>query len=234
MAAASYLVLRMSPDLVSKLYGNWPLNVLYYNRMASLLEQIATKLPRGQGPLKILEMGAGTAGTTKILLPRLAKLGIPIEYTFTDLSPSFVASARKQFKQYEFMRFRAHDIEKAPADDLVGSQHLVIASNVVHATHDLAVSAANIKQTLQPGGALLMLEMTEPVVFIDIIFGLFEGWWLFDDGRGHAISHQDRWDRVLHSVGFDKVMWTDGKRPENEIERLILAVNPDTRYDNVE
>ncbi|KAG9764092.1 hypothetical protein KCU73_g1117, partial [Aureobasidium melanogenum] len=221
-------------DLVSKLYGNWPLNVLYYDRMASLLEQIATRLPRGQGPLKILEMGAGTAGTTKILLPRLAKLGIPIEYTFTDLSPSFVAAARKQFKQYGFMRFRAHDIEKAPADDLVGSQHLVIASNAVHATHDLAVSAANIKQALQPGGALLMLEMTKPVVFIDIIFGLFEGWWLFDDGRDHAISHQDRWDRVLRSVGFDKVIWTDGKRPENEIERLILAVNADTRYDNVE
>lgn len=220
-------------DLVSKLYGSWPLNVLYYNTMASLLERLAEKLPRNQGQLKILEMGAGTAGTTKILLPRLAKLGVPIEYTFTDLSPSFVTAARKQSKEYDFIRFRAHNIVSAPADDLIGSQHLIIASNAVHATHDLSVSATNIRRALQPGGALLMLEMTRPVVFIDIIFGLFEGWWLFSDGRDHAISHQDRWKDVLRLVGFEKVTWTDGKRPENEIERLILALTPDTRYANV-
>ncbi|KAF2151287.1 putative polyketide synthase [Myriangium duriaei CBS 260.36] len=219
-------------DLVSKLYGKWPLNVLYYNQMASLIENVATKLPRSDDPLKILEMGAGTAGTTKILLPRLAKLGIPIEYTFTDLSGAFVAAARKQFKQYDFMRFSVHDIEKQPPDELIGTQHVIIASNAVHATHDLAVSTANIKKALRPGGVLLMLEMTTPVIFIDIIFGLFEGWWLFSDDRNHAISHQDRWARVLRSVGFEHVCWTDGRSPEIEIERLIMAVAPAARYDN--
>ena len=173
-----------------------------------------------------------SAGTTKVLLPRLAKLGIPVKYTFTDLSPGFVAAARKQFKQYDFMRFQAHDIEKTPSENLIGTQHLVIASNAVHATCDLSVSTANIRKALLPGDVLLMLEMTKPVVFIDIIFGLFEGWWLFNDGRDHAISHQSRWNNVLRSVGFDEVVWTDGKRPENEIERLTLAVNPSTRYEH--
>ena len=218
-------------ELVSKLYGDWPLNHMYYQMMADFLKRLAAKLPRDGGPLKILEMGAGTAGTTKVLVPVLASLDIPIEYTFTDLSPSFVAGARKRFKRYEFMKFRAHDIEKQPADDLLCTQHIVIASNAVHATHSLAQSTQNIRKALRPDGFLMMLEMTSPLYFIDIIFGLFEGWWLFNDGRRHAISHQTRWEKDLQSVGYGHVDWTDGNHPEVEIERLILAMASGSRYE---
>ncbi|KAK8057365.1 ketoacyl-synt-domain-containing protein [Apiospora saccharicola] len=38
-----------------------------------------------------------------------------------------------------------------------------------------------------------MLEMTSPIPWIDLSFGMLEGWWRFDDGRGHALAHQERW-----------------------------------------
>lgn len=201
--------------------------------MEDFVTRLVSKLPRDQGPLHILEMGAGTGGTTKYLVPLLAKLEVPVVYTFTDLAPSFVAAARKKFKAYPFMRFRAHDIEKEPAEDLIGTQHLIVASNAVHATHSLTVSAKNIRKALRPDGCLLMLEMTQTLHWVDMIFGLLEGWWLFDDGRRHAISHESRWERELHAVGFGHVDWTDGHLPENSIQRIIIAFASGPKYERL-
>jgi acyl carrier protein len=84
-------------ELVASFYGELPFNKLYFELMADFLSCLSVKLDMiSQSPitLKILEMGAGTGGTTKVLVPMLAKLGIPVEYTFTDLSPSLVAQAK--------------------------------------------------------------------------------------------------------------------------------------------
>ncbi|EED12124.1 polyketide synthase, putative [Talaromyces stipitatus ATCC 10500] len=221
-------------ELVSNLYGDWPINRLFYRQMEDFLERLISKLDMSQGPIKILEMGAGTGGTTKWLVPLLAKLNAPVEYTFTDLAPSFVAAARKKYsKQYPFMKFRLHDIEKAPADDLIGTQHIIVASNAVHATHSLSESGKNIRKALRPDGFLMMLEMTGKLYWVDIIFGLFEGWWYFDDGRTHAVTHESQWEKSLQAVGYGHVDWTDGVRPENKLEKLIIAFASGTRYERL-
>ena len=217
-------------ELVGGLYCDHVFNKMNYSQMADFVENLVSKLPMRDGPLKILEMGAGTGGTTLYMAPLLARLGVPVEYTFTDLSPSMVAAARKKFKQYPFMKFLAHDIEKPVPADLMGTQHIVIASNAVHATHDLVKSGTNIRNALRSDGFLMMLEMTEIVPFIDIIFGLLEGWWLFDDGRKHAIAHQDRWERDMQSAGFGHVDYSDGHLPENKIQKVIIALASGQTY----
>nr|QNC49737.1 Hfaza1A [Hypoxylon fragiforme] len=223
-------------ELVAGLYGDTQLNKLSYMQMNDFLGRIVAKLSEiGQdGTLRILEMGAGTGGTTKWLVPMLAKLGFPIEYTFTDLAPSFVAAARKKYKEYPFMKFAVHDIEKPPADaNLIGSQHIVIASNAVHATHSLTVSAGNIRKFLRPDGLLMMLEMTHTVYWVDMIFGILEGWWLFDDGRAHALSDEYRWERDLHSVGYGHVDWADGESPETDVQKVIIALASGPQLDRL-
>ncbi|KAI1314091.1 hypothetical protein F5Y03DRAFT_402323 [Xylaria venustula] len=211
-------------QLVTGLYGDSLLNSLANAQMRDILTRLVEKLPKPfVGPLRIMELGAGTGGTTKDMVPMLARLGIPVEYTFTDLSGSFVAAARKKFgTQYPFMKFRVHDIGKPPAAELP-LQHIVIASNAIHATRNLQQSVGNIRKALRPDGFLLMLEMTQPLYWVDMIFGLFEGWWLFEDGRRHAIAHQTRWMDDLQAVGYGRVDWTDGWRPEIEIQRIIVA-----------
>jgi acyl transferase domain-containing protein/acyl carrier protein len=212
-------------ELVGAVYADFPLNKLYYDQMGDFLRRLASSTSRRpeQGPLKILEMGAGTGATTSSLVPLLASLGVNIEYTFTDLAPSFVAAARKKYKQYSFMKFRVHDIEKEPADDLLRSQDVVIASNAVHATRSLPVSTANIRKMLRLDGVLLLLEMTEPMYWCDIVFGVFEGWWLFEDGRQHAVAPPQTWEKVLHDAGYGHVDWSDGHVEEVKCERLIMA-----------
>jgi hypothetical protein len=73
------------------------------------------------------------------------------------------------------MRSHTHDTENAPAPNLV-DQHIVIASNAVHATHSLAESTGNLRQLLRLCIFLMMLEMTAILYWIDMIFGLFECW----------------------------------------------------------
>ena len=217
-------------ELVGGLYCDHVFNKMNYTQMADFVENLISRLPMRDGPLKIMEMGAGTGGTTLYMAPMLARLGVPVEYTFTDLSPSMVAAARKKFKPYPFMKFMAHDIEKPVPTELVGTQHIVIASNAVHATHDLVKSGTNIRNALRPDGFLMMLEMTQIVPFIDVIFGLLEGWWLFDDGRSHAIAHQDRWERDMQSAGFGHVDYSDGHLPENKIQKVIIALASGPTY----
>jgi acyl carrier protein/SAM-dependent methyltransferase len=218
-------------ELVSTFYSEWPLNQVMYTQMEDFFTRLTGKLRARQDdkPLRILEMGAGTGGTTKRIVPLLARLQTPIEYTFTDLAPSFVAAARKKWsKQYPWMRFRNHDIEQAPEADLVNTQHFVIASNAIHATHSICASTRNVRKFLRHDGFLLMGEMTRTPYWVDIIFGLFEGWWLFDDGRTHALTHESRWEKDLQAVGYGGVHWTEGTRPEGEIEKLILAAASST------
>ncbi|KAF4454629.1 Conidial yellow pigment biosynthesis polyketide synthase [Fusarium austroafricanum] len=210
-------------ELVAGLYRDHPFNIMLAGQMRELIHGISQRV-QGEGPLKILEMGAGTGGTTVVLVPFLASLGIEVEYTFTDLSSSMVAAARRKFgQQYRFMKFAVHDIEKPPATELLG-QHIIIASNAVHATHNLVVSATNIRSALRDDGFLMLLEQTECMPFSNIIFGLLEGWWLFDDGRTHAIVSTERWERDLQTSGFGHVDWTDGHLPENNIQRVIVAL----------
>ncbi|KAG2420106.1 hypothetical protein HFD88_004905 [Aspergillus terreus] len=223
-------------ELTAAMYCEHTFNCMSYAQMREVTKILADRIQSSSGSsgetFKVLEMGAGTGGTTLVMAPLLASLsdmGMAVEYTFTDISPSMVANARRRFsKLYPFMRFSVHDIEKAPADELKG-QHLVLASNAIHATHNLGVSLSNIHQALRPDGFLMMLEMTEVVPFVDLVFGLLEGWWLFDDGRSHAVVPAEHWERELHTAGFGHVDWTDGSLPENAFQKVIIALASGTQ-----
>lgn len=56
----------------------------------------------GRG-IRILEMGAGLGGTTKRLVEALSGRGVDFSYTFSDLSSSLVAAARRNFSTLPFM-----------------------------------------------------------------------------------------------------------------------------------
>lgn len=216
-------------ESASHFYGEFPFNKVYIQQMGNFLTKLADQLGllsqnNPNSPLRIMEMGAGTGGSTRVLAPMLAELGIPVEYTFTDLSPSLVAQAKKRFKQYPFMKFAVHDIEQPPAPELMESQHVVIATNAVHATHSIEVSTQNIRKFLRPDGFLMLLEMMGTLHWVDVVWGTLEGWWLFDDGRTHAIVNENRWEQSLLNADFKHVEWTDGKLPEVRVQRFLIAL----------
>jgi len=155
-------------------------------------------------PLRVLEIGAGTGGTTTAVL---SALPASAEYVFTDVSPLFLAQARERFKGRAGLRCQALDIEKDPLGQgfAPGQFDLVVAANVLHATRDLRAALGHARSLLAAGGRLVLLEATRPLGFLDLIFGLTDGWWRFadDDLRpAHPLLTPARWSEALTQAGL--------------------------------
>jgi acyl transferase domain-containing protein len=188
----------------ANLYGDSPgaraANGFVHRVVTSLLE----RLTAGR-TVRMLEIGAGTGGTTTSLLHALP--ADATEYTFTDVSPLFVHRAAERFRTYPFVRCAVLDIETPPAAQGLEphAYDLVVAANVVHATRDLRASLRHVRELLAPSGLLVLLEGTTPLRFIDLIFGLTEGWWRFADSDvrpTHPLLSADRWQSLLEDCGF--------------------------------
>lgn len=155
--------------------------------------------------LKILEIGAGTGGTTAALLPQIATINA--EYTFTDLSPLFLQKAQQRFQNYKCVQYKLLDVECSPQSQGFdpGSYDLIIAANVLHATQDLRQSLKHARQLLAPGGMLVLLEGTQPQGWLDLIFGITEGWWRFTDRDlrpAYPLIGAEQWQQLLPTCGF--------------------------------
>jgi acyl transferase domain-containing protein/SAM-dependent methyltransferase/acyl carrier protein len=161
-------------------------------------------LPAGRAP-RIVEVGGGTAGTTAALLPRLP--AATAEYLFTDLSARFLAEAEERFGQLPFFRCRRLDVAADPAAQGLAPQgyDVVVAANVLHATADLRCSLANVGRLLAPGGLLVLWENCSRQRWVDLVFGLTEGWWSFADAElrpDHPLLSRQGWLRLLAAQGL--------------------------------
>lgn len=208
------------------LYENWPLVRSGTVALGEFLEK-AMANPDKPGKFRILEVGAGTGDTTKYIVRHLQKLGIPFEYVFTDLSASLVTAAKRTFKDCPEMEFATLDIEKDPQASWVGSFHVVISTNCIHATRNLIVSLTSLHKLLRDDGVLTLVEITKNMFWLDIAVGLFEGRWLFNDGRKHAVTHESLWKKDMLSAGFSAADWTDGEEPESRTIRVIAGFPTD-------
>lgn len=165
---------------------------------------LAATLPPGRA-LRVLEVGAGTGGATGAILDGLA--GVACSYTFTDLSPAFLAEARSTFGERGITP-KLLDIERDPASQGFDGQayDLIIAANVLHATRSIAQSLAHVHGLLADGGVLLLVESTAPRRWVDIVFGLTEGWWRFDDTAlrpAHPLLTHAQWQGALGQAGLE-------------------------------
>ena len=204
------------------IYEFWPLFRTPTLVLGDFLTQ-AFASATGRGKFKILEVGAGTGGTTRYLISLLKSHGIPFEYVFTDISSSLVAAAKQNFKGVEGMTFEMLDIEQKPKAEHDGTFHCIIATNTIHATRNLDVSLRNLRTMLRDDGALTLVEITRQVFWLDVVFGQFEGWWLFEDGRSHALIDEGQWETRMRVAGFNEVLWSDGASPESKTVRTIGA-----------
>ncbi|RDW76206.1 hypothetical protein BP5796_07027 [Coleophoma crateriformis] len=211
--------------LLSNFYAKSDLTSTVLDQLALFLEKFGGTWKKENGPLRILEVGAGTGGTTWRMLAVLKRLGIPYVYTMTDIGSAFGAAAQAKLAQYPTAEFKVLDIEKEPEAELQHTQHIVFGSNVFHATRDLNVSMAHVHRLLRPDGFLVLHELTTQMLWSDLMSGLFPGWWAFEDGRRNTIQSAQDWAKVLKSVGFDHVDWTDGQRPEAKVQALVIAMN---------
>ena len=155
-----------------------------------------------------LELGAGTGGTTAHVLPHLD--AARTEYYVTDVGAYFLGHAKEAFGRHPFVRYAVLDVEKSlDAQGWQGGRFdLVIAANVLHATSDLEQTLRNVRRLLTPGGMLVLLEGSERRLWLDITFGLTDGWWRFSDASlrpNYPLIPPDHWRTPLRAAGFSSV-----------------------------
>ncbi len=213
---------KTDKDLLEDVYTNSPMFATGTKILGNFFSETLSKY-RGPEKLRILELGAGTGGTTKHMIDILLSRGIEFSYTFTDLSSSMVAAAKKKFAHYNCMEYMVLDVEKEPPKQLVHSHHIILSSNCVHATKSLVKSSINIHKILRNEGFLCLLELTRNLFWLDCVFGLLEGWWLFEDDRKHVLADEFLWKQTLLEAGFKHVDWSDDETEESDQFRVIAA-----------
>ncbi|KAM0720785.1 hypothetical protein Q7P37_003070 [Cladosporium fusiforme] len=202
----SQMIEHMIKDsLLTRLYTE-SLSLGVCNRyVAQMAQQVSHKHPQ----MKVLEIGAGTGGTTMTVLDAIGDAYS--SYTCTDISASFFSGLRDRLPVGQAARvdFQVLNVETDPASQgfPVGEYDLVIAANVLHATSSLANTMKNVRALLRPGGHLIAIEVTGQMLRETGLMGGLEGWWLgAAEGRkaGPGISVV-KWDSLLQATGFTGV-----------------------------
>jgi|HubBroStandDraft_1064217.scaffolds.fasta_scaffold00052_8 polyketide synthase PksN len=218
-----------SDALVAPIYAGNPV-IDHFQELIAVAALAATRrrleaLPPG-GKVRLIEIGAGTGGTTGFVLRALAPFEQRIEYVFTDLGRGFLDEARRRLAPlHPSLSTRLCDIEQPPERQglVPGSFDIVIAANVLHATRRIGQSLDHVKSLLRPGGLALINEGCAVQDFNTLTFGLTRGWWLFED-PALRLPHGP----LLDGEGWLASLATAGFRPapagpETRLQAVLLA-----------
>jgi acyl transferase domain-containing protein len=216
-----------SLDEMEKLYRDAPYTRNFNLLVAQAVRSLAQNWCEGR-PLKILEIGAGTGGTTAHVLDQLSS--VQAEYTFTDISPLFLNKARQKFSKHSFVQYRTLDIEQDPLSQGFEARayDLILATNVLHAAPVLVDTVRRVQQLLAPGGLLLAVEGVRKQRFADLIVGLMSGWWAFSDTTlrpDYALISQPHWLALLDETGMASAQALTGQTAMSNQVLLIAQAH---------
>lgn len=215
----------ISEDLLTPLYRSGLLMTGIYPQLLHVLDGLAHANPN----LRILEIGGGTGGATRIAMKALnGPNGIKAyrDYTFTDISPGFLSSARESMADLRDMKFSVFDTEVEPIEQGYEQDYdLVIACQVLHATSNMHNTLSNCRKLLKPGGKLVLVETNQNFIVPGVVVGTFTGYWAgIPDGRVDApFQSLDSWDSSLRKAGFSglDVVLDDFPEPHNTTSVIL-------------
>jgi SAM-dependent methyltransferase len=138
------------------------------------------------GAIDVLELGGGLGSGADALLRGLAGAGRADDvrsYRLTDVSPLFLKRAQRNLQAGHPgapLAFGHLDIDRPFADQGIapGACSLAYGVNVLHVARDLETTLASIRESLRPGGLLVMAECVRPfegrAFPLELVFNLLE------------------------------------------------------------
>lgn len=216
-----------SLKIMEDYYGCSPISSTLSAQLSIFLQAVLSRRSEIQGrPVRILEVGGGTGGTTRWVASSLERAGVATEYTFTDISPTLVRKAKMRFApQYPWMKYTTFNLESDVQPEFQGKFDIVIATNTVHATTDRTASCRRMRETLSTAGGLVILaELTCHIDWCDICFGLLDGWWLAD-GPIAPLQTAQEWMDTFSDAGFKSMGYSSGKTAGANTAQLLVGCN---------
>jgi acyl transferase domain-containing protein/enoyl-CoA hydratase/carnithine racemase/acyl carrier protein/SAM-dependent methyltransferase len=180
--------------------------------------------------LRLLELGAGTGGSSEGILRQLDRYPEEVEeYCYSDVSKWFLLHGEQAYgKGREYLRTAIVDVERALEEQGVerGVYDVVIAANVLHATRRVRETIRNAKAALKENGILVLNEIGAKSVYTHLTFGLLEGWWSYEDAElrmeGNPGLTAETWKRVLEEEGFRTVCFP-AQEARGLAQQIIVA-----------
>lgn len=215
--ATDLMFSHASMDLVEGIYKHNKIADHFNHVVADqVIAQIqSTNYKNKPQSLRILEIGAGTGGTSALLFSRLEPYREHIaEYAYTDISKSFLNHARKHYgMHYDYLTYHLLNIEESMLHQQIdiGGYDIVLATNVLHATRDIRLTLRNAKALLKKDGKMIINEIIEYSLFNHVTFGLLQGWWLYEDPilriPGCPLLTSAQWSNVLEQEGYQQITY---------------------------
>jgi acyl transferase domain-containing protein/acyl carrier protein/SAM-dependent methyltransferase len=203
-------------------------NVLGRTLSACIEQQLHTDPER---KIRIIEIGAGTGGTTVTLLPIVQRYPVE-EYCYTDLSKAFLMHAEKHFQpQCPVLTTSIFDVSRPlePQSVAMNRYDFAIAANVLHATANIRETLRNAKALLKNQGILLLNEISTWSLSNHLTFGLLEGWWLYEDAAarmpGSPGLSPEKWREILTAEGFEAILFP--AEQAHQLGQQIIAAASD-------
>jgi len=230
-----------SVDLVANVYRGDRMAIYGIDLCAkSIAAFVKSRIQHGSvgQDIHIIEVGAGTGGTTQGVLDALRGLDGNLSYDFTDLSARFLRPAEQKLGNLlRNIKFRTFDIEGELETQgfLPETYDLVLAAGVMHATRDLDASLIHARKLLKPGGWLVLNELTRMQDFYTVTFGLLDGWWHHEDEARRLetspILDVEMWRYRLTDAGFRRIVFLGEGSDGRELpQRVIVAeASPQTQ-----
>lgn len=184
---------------------------------------------------KIIEIGAGTGGATRIAMATLHEEVTQIKrydsYTFTDVSPGFLTAANEFMAPYHDIKYAILDISQDPEQQGQKAEYdVVLASQCLHATAHIDTTLKHCSKLLKPGGKLILVENTGESFVHGLILGTLTGYWDgIPDGRVESpFLDLASWEKALEGAGFSGVdfILDDYPRPYSTASTMLATLSP--------
>jgi yersiniabactin nonribosomal peptide synthetase len=177
----------------------------YYNSIIREIVRSISNHSTQAKPLRIMEIGAGTGGTTESILPVLNP--DEVMYHYTDISHFFLNKAKKKFHAFPFVQYKLFDINESPRvqNFQTGNYDVIIAANVLHDANNVENTLSDLQSLLVPGGVLLILETTRNDTWQMVSVAFIEGLNVFKDERvkeNLPLLSVEKWCEKLNKMNF--------------------------------
>ncbi|KAN0018784.1 hypothetical protein ACTFIU_008717 [Dictyostelium citrinum] len=209
-------------DLMDKFYTDYKFALINNQLIGEIVKESLKPMVNEKMVFRILEFGGGVSSLSIEVLNKINKLleenpsfEISIEYTWSDISTSFIPDAKNKLSHINkrvSIVYRSLDLESL----LVEKQGLkpsyydyVIMSNVLHVVKDLKYSLNQIQTVLKPNGHILFMEPPYKSVIHDSFFGVFDQWWAFTDTDlrvDRCCMTLKNWNSLLTASNFNNII----------------------------